>query len=132
VATRKAAQFTKQGYTVVAVDNADSTDYVSTVIKYDPATTGDAARTLAAAIPGASRAKVPGLGSTVGQCCHRPQAGQREREHQDRHPEHLFVTSPRRAGAARRLGSTPALRLPSNVAALPATAPRTGLEDPTA
>ena len=65
VATRKAAQFTKQGYTVVAVDNADSTDYVSTVIKYDPAYTSDAARTLATAIPGASRAKVPGLGSTV-------------------------------------------------------------------
>jgi LCP family protein required for cell wall assembly len=58
-------KLSKQGYHVVAVDNADSSSYVSTVIRYDPAYGTDAARTLAAALPGASRLKAPGLGSTV-------------------------------------------------------------------
>jgi LCP family protein required for cell wall assembly len=64
-ATRASRQFTAQGYSVVVVDNAESSDYLSTVIRYDPAYAANAARTLAAAIPGASREKAPGLGSTV-------------------------------------------------------------------
>jgi LCP family protein required for cell wall assembly len=64
-ATKVGHQLGKQGYSVVAVDNADSSSYVSTVIRYDPAYGSEAARTLAAALPGASRVTVAGLGSTV-------------------------------------------------------------------
>ena len=64
-ATKVGNQLSKQGYQVVSVANADSSGYASTVIRYDPAYEAEAARTLAAALPGASRVKVPGLGYSV-------------------------------------------------------------------
>ena len=64
-AAAAAQQFSKLGYNVGTISNASSTDFLSTVIQYDPALGSEAARTLAAAIPGASRQKVPGMGYAV-------------------------------------------------------------------
>lgn len=64
-AGRLATRLTAKGYNIATVDNAPTSDYLSTVIRYDPAYANDAARTLAAALPGASREEVPGLGTVL-------------------------------------------------------------------
>jgi LCP family protein required for cell wall assembly len=65
LATAAAAQFAAQGYSVVGVDTAESTRFVSTVVRYDPAYGTAAARTVVASLGGAIRVKTPGLGSVV-------------------------------------------------------------------
>jgi LCP family protein required for cell wall assembly len=62
-ATRAATALRAQGYQVHSVGDA-SPDYVSTVVQYSPGM-ADAARTLAASIPGSSRVLVDGLGTTL-------------------------------------------------------------------
>lgn len=64
VATTAAAELTAKGYSVVGVGDAASSDFISTVVRYDEAG-ADAARTVAAAIPGSTRVLQPGLGTTV-------------------------------------------------------------------
>lgn len=64
-ATNAAAELTALGYQVVGIDMAESTDFVSTVVRYDPAYSSDAARTLVAALDGATRVQESGLGSVV-------------------------------------------------------------------
>ena len=64
IATRAAAKLTKQGYNVIGIGDADSTDYLSTVVRYDVAGE-EAARTVAASLPGATRVKQLGLGTTI-------------------------------------------------------------------
>ncbi|HUW15506.1 MAG TPA: LCP family protein [Actinomycetes bacterium] len=64
-ATAAAAEFSAQGYSVVGVDTAESKNFVSTVVRYDPAYGTAAARTVTASLGGATRVKVPGLGSVV-------------------------------------------------------------------
>ncbi len=64
IATKAAAKLTKQGYNVIGIGDADSTDYLSTVVRYDVAGE-EAARTVAASIPGATRVKQLGLGTTI-------------------------------------------------------------------
>jgi LCP family protein required for cell wall assembly len=63
-ATRAAAKLRAQGYQVYSVGDAATSDYVSTVVQYSRGME-DAARTLAASIPGSSRVLVDGLGTTV-------------------------------------------------------------------
>ena len=63
-ATRAAAKLSAQGYQVTTVGDAPSSDFVSTVVQYSPGME-DAARTLAASIPGSSRVLVDGLGTTL-------------------------------------------------------------------
>jgi LCP family protein required for cell wall assembly len=62
--TRAAAKLKAQGYQVSSVGDAATSDYVSTVVQYSPGME-DAARTLAASIPGSSRVLVDGLGTTL-------------------------------------------------------------------
>jgi LCP family protein required for cell wall assembly len=64
-ATDAAAEFSAQGYQVVSLDTADSPKFLSTVVRYDPAYGAAAARTVTASLGGATRVKVPGLGSVV-------------------------------------------------------------------
>jgi len=64
VATTAAAELTAKGYSVVGVGDAETQDFISTVIRYDEAE-ADAARTLTAAIPGSTRVLRPGLGTIV-------------------------------------------------------------------
>lgn len=63
-AASAAEELKKQGYNVISVDNADSSDYLSTIVRYDPAY-DDSARTVTASVPGARRVLQPGLGSTI-------------------------------------------------------------------
>jgi len=63
-ATKAAASLRAQGYQVLGVGNADAQDYLSTVVRYSPGME-DAARTLAASIPGAGRVQVDGLGTVL-------------------------------------------------------------------
>jgi LCP family protein required for cell wall assembly len=63
-ASKVADQLRKQGFNVIGVGNADSSDFVSTVVRYDP-TYDDSARTVAASVPGANRVLRAGLGSTI-------------------------------------------------------------------
>ena len=51
------------GFNVIDVADAESSDFTSTVVRYEYAT--DGARTVTAAIPGSSRVKRAGLGTTV-------------------------------------------------------------------
>lgn len=64
IATSAAAKLTKQGYNVIGIGDAESADFTSTVVRYDIAGE-EAARTVAASIPGATRVKRAGLGTTV-------------------------------------------------------------------
>ncbi|MCZ3386749.1 MAG: LCP family protein [Actinomycetia bacterium] len=64
IATTAAAKLTKQGYTIVGIGDAVSTDYLSTIVRYDVGGE-EAARTVAASLPGAHRVKAPGLGTTI-------------------------------------------------------------------
>ncbi len=64
VATKAAAKLTKQGYNVIGIADAESADFVSTVVRYDVAGE-EAARTVAASLPGATRVKRAGLGTTI-------------------------------------------------------------------
>ena len=64
VATTAAAELTAKGYSVVGVGDAETQDFISTVIRYDEAE-ADSARTLAAAVPGSTRVLRPGLGTIV-------------------------------------------------------------------
>jgi LCP family protein required for cell wall assembly len=63
-ATDAAAELSAKGFNVVAVDNAESQDFVSTAVRYDELGT-DAARTVAAALEGSTRVTRVGLGTTV-------------------------------------------------------------------
>ncbi|MEO8108160.1 MAG: LCP family protein [Actinomycetes bacterium] len=64
VATTAAADLTAKGYSVIGVGDAESQDFISTVVRYDEVS-ADAARTVTAAIPGSARVLRTGLGSTV-------------------------------------------------------------------
>jgi LCP family protein required for cell wall assembly len=66
-ATKAQVKLQKQGYQVVGVANAESTDFLSTVVRYDPSyeSSVDAARTLSASLGGATRVERAGLGSTL-------------------------------------------------------------------
>jgi hypothetical protein len=64
-ATAAAAEFSAQGYQVVGVDTAETTKFLSTVVRYDPAYGTAAARTVSASLGGVTRVLVPGLGSVV-------------------------------------------------------------------
>lgn len=63
-ATRAANRLRAQGYQIVGVGNAEAQDFLSTVVRYSPGSE-DAARTVAASIPGSSRVLVDGLGTVV-------------------------------------------------------------------
>jgi hypothetical protein len=67
VATAAAARLSKAGYTIVGVADAESQDFTSTVVRFDPAseTSTDAARTLSASLKGATRVQRDGLGTYV-------------------------------------------------------------------
>jgi|tagenome__1003787_1003787.scaffolds.fasta_scaffold20974429_2 LCP family protein required for cell wall assembly len=67
VATSASDELQRQGYNVVGVGDAGTSDFLRTTIRYDPADPDAAnqARTLAAAIPGAVRVQRAGLGSVV-------------------------------------------------------------------
>jgi LCP family protein required for cell wall assembly len=67
VATKAQEKLQKQGYAVVGVANAESSDFLSTVVRYDPnyESSVDAARTLSASLGGATRVERTGLGSTL-------------------------------------------------------------------
>ena len=62
-ATQAAAELTRAGYNVIGIDTAESSDFLSSVVRYEYST--DAARTLTAAVPGSTRVKRAGLGTTV-------------------------------------------------------------------
>ena len=66
-ATSAAAELTALGYQVVGVANAESTDFISSVVRYDPASisAADAARTVSAALGNATRVHRAGLGAVV-------------------------------------------------------------------
>jgi LCP family protein required for cell wall assembly len=64
VATSAAEELTQQGFNVVGVADAESQDFVSSVVRYDEAG-AEAARTVAGSLPGATRVKRPGLGTIV-------------------------------------------------------------------
>lgn len=64
VATTAAEELSAKGYSVIGVGDAESRDFISTVVRYDEAG-ADAARTVAAAIPGSTRVLQAGLGTTV-------------------------------------------------------------------
>ncbi len=63
-ATAAAAELADAGFGNIVVGDAESQDFLSTVVRYDAVST-EAARTVAAAIPGATRVKQFGLGNTV-------------------------------------------------------------------
>ncbi len=63
-ATTAAADLGAKGYSTISVGDAESSNFISTIIRYDEAG-ADAARTLAGSIPGATRVLRPGLGTTV-------------------------------------------------------------------
>lgn len=63
-ATTAAAELAAKGYSVIGVGVAESSDFISTVVRYDKSG-ADAARTVTAAIPGSTRVLRPGLGTTV-------------------------------------------------------------------
>jgi len=63
-ATTAAAKLSKQGFNVVGVGDAESSDYLSTVVRFDVA--GEqSARTVAASLGDATRVRQPGLGTTI-------------------------------------------------------------------
>jgi LCP family protein required for cell wall assembly len=66
-ATAAADKLDNKDYTIVGVDTAESSDFLSTVVRYDPTyeTSVDAARTLSASLGGATRVEKVGLGSTL-------------------------------------------------------------------
>jgi LCP family protein required for cell wall assembly len=66
-ATKAQQQLGAKGFQVIGVGDAASSDFLSTVVRYDPAyeSSVDAARTLAASLGNATRVKSPGLGSTL-------------------------------------------------------------------
>jgi LCP family protein required for cell wall assembly len=64
VATSAAAELEAQGYVVVGVGDAESQDFLSSVVRYDVGGQ-EAARTVAASLPGAARVKRAGLGTVV-------------------------------------------------------------------
>jgi hypothetical protein len=64
VATAAAEELAEQGFSIVAIADAESQEFVSSVVRYDAAG-ADAARTVAASLPGAARVKRVGLGTTV-------------------------------------------------------------------
>jgi hypothetical protein len=64
VATSAAAELEAQGYVVVGVGDAESQDFLSSVVRYD-VSGEEAARTVAASLPGATRVKRAGLGTVV-------------------------------------------------------------------
>ncbi len=64
IATTAAAKLTKQGYNVIGIGDAETSDFLSTVVRYDVAGS-EAARTVAASLPGATRVKRAGLGTTI-------------------------------------------------------------------
>jgi LCP family protein required for cell wall assembly len=66
-ATKASEQLRKKGYQVLGAADAESSDFLSTVVRYDPSVPSsvDAARTLSASLGGATRVKRAGLGSTL-------------------------------------------------------------------
>jgi LCP family protein required for cell wall assembly len=66
VATKAQQQLEAKGFQVIGVGDASSSDFLSTVVRYDPnyESSVDAARTLSASLGNATRVKSPGLGST--------------------------------------------------------------------
>jgi LCP family protein required for cell wall assembly len=66
-ATKAAEKLAKKGYNVVEIANAESSDFLSTVVRYDPsyASSEDAARTLSASLEDAVRVHRTGIGSTL-------------------------------------------------------------------
>jgi LCP family protein required for cell wall assembly len=66
-ATAAAERLTKAGYNVIGVADAESQDFTSTIVRFDPAsdTSTDAARTLSASLKGATRVQRDGLGTYV-------------------------------------------------------------------
>ncbi len=64
VATTAAAKLSKRGYNVIGIGDAETSDFLSTVVRYDVAG-AEAARTVAASLPGATRVKRAGLGTTI-------------------------------------------------------------------
>lgn len=63
-ATKAADKLDNKGYNIAGIDTAESSDFISTIVRYDPLYK-DSARTVAASIPGATRVERPGLGSTI-------------------------------------------------------------------
>lgn len=63
-ATTASEQLAEQGYVIAWVDTAETSDFISTVVRYDPVNE-EAARTVAASIPGATRVERAGLGTTI-------------------------------------------------------------------
>ena len=63
-ATDAAAELSAAGFNVIGVDNAETSDFISTIVRYDPLY-AEAARTVAASIPGATRVLQAGLGTTI-------------------------------------------------------------------
>jgi len=59
-----AVELSDAGFDVIGVDNAETQDFISTIVRYDELS-AEAARTVAAAIPGSSRVERVGLGSTI-------------------------------------------------------------------
>jgi LCP family protein required for cell wall assembly len=66
-ATKAAARLQNKGYNVIGIADADTDDFLSTVVRYDPAyeTSADAARTLSASLGGVTRVERAGLGTTL-------------------------------------------------------------------
>lgn len=64
-ATAAAEELAALGYLVVGVDTAESSDFVTTVVRYDPASAPDEARTVSAALDNATRVYRSGLGTVV-------------------------------------------------------------------
>jgi LCP family protein required for cell wall assembly len=67
VGTKAAATIDRLGYNVVGVGDAESSDFRSTVVRFDPEseTSTNAARTLSASLGGVPRVERAGLGTTV-------------------------------------------------------------------
>ena len=67
VATEAAARLEARGYDIVDIADADTDDFLSTVVRYDPGydTSADAARTLSASLGEAIRVERAGLGTTL-------------------------------------------------------------------
>jgi LCP family protein required for cell wall assembly len=67
VATKASRDLDRLGYNIVGVGDADSSDFTSTVVRFDPTYPGseDAARTLSASLGGVPRVIRAGLGSTL-------------------------------------------------------------------
>jgi LCP family protein required for cell wall assembly len=63
-ATAAAEELAAAGFDNIVIDDAESQDFLSTIVRYD-AVSANAARTVAAALPGATRVKQFGLGNTV-------------------------------------------------------------------